>query len=159
MLPRRLGAVVAGRIEFPNFDRTNAPSGGASQPQVRLLALTAAHQWTEDEGEEGVMAHFDVVSEFPEAAAVVLSDDAGALLEWSGDIDGEAAGAVHAFTQQSLSQAGELLGLGIFERATIVGAAQACVLARQGGRVLAVYAASGRPLAALEKRVDATLRK
>jgi predicted regulator of Ras-like GTPase activity (Roadblock/LC7/MglB family) len=105
------------------------------------------------------MTDFDVVSEFPEAAAVVLSDDSGSLLEWTGDIDGETAGAVHAFTRQALSQAGEMLGLGTFERATIVGAARACILAQHGDRVLAVYAAAGRPLGALEKKLDATLAR
>ncbi|HSY21930.1 MAG TPA: hypothetical protein VK841_07440 [Polyangiaceae bacterium] len=104
------------------------------------------------------MKNFDVVAKFPEVSAAVVSDSSGAILEWSGDIDGEAAGAVHSFSMQSLAQAGELLGLGGLERASIVGPTKACVIAVQGDEVLGVYSLPGKAFSAVEKKLDVALR-
>ena len=103
------------------------------------------------------MNNFDAISRLPEAVATVLSDDSGSLLQWVGEIDGETAGAVHAFARQSLGQAGEMLGLGAFERVSIVSAKQACIVATQGNQVLGVYSAAGKAFLALEKKLEAAL--
>ena len=63
------------------------------------------------------------IAKFPEVTALVVTDDAGSLLESSGDIDGEALGAVHVVTMQALTRCGNALGLGSLQRVTVTGAA------------------------------------
>ena len=59
------------------------------------------------------------IAKFPEVVALVVTDDAGSLLESSGDIDGEAIGAVHVVTAQALTRCGifYLLGFERFQKA------------------------------------------
>jgi hypothetical protein len=99
------------------------------------------------------MKDINVIAEFPEVLGAVLSDASGALLDALGDVDGESAGAVHAYSLRALSQAGELLGLGGFERVTVLGPGQACVIALQGDAVLGVYVDPAKPLAPFEKKL------
>ncbi|MFC1642090.1 hypothetical protein ACFL5O_05295 [Myxococcota bacterium] len=105
------------------------------------------------------MKDFNVIANLPEVVGAVLSDPSGTLLDWSGDIDGEVAGAVNAFSVRSLGRAGELLGLGTFQRASIVGQTKACVISLQADAVLGTYVDAGKPLAAIEKRLHETLQK
>ena len=99
------------------------------------------------------------IADIPGVQAVVLSDANGALLEVTGSIDGEAAGAVHSFSVVSLTQAGEALGLGAFQRASIIGPQKSYVLTLTDEMVLAVYVAPGKPLSTVEKKLQDALQR
>jgi len=103
--------------------------------------------------------NLSLISKLPEVLGAALSDESGALLECSGQMDGEIAGAVHAFTVRALTQAGETLGLSAFERATIVGPSSACIVAVHDGIVLGVDVDPHKPLNAIEKRIWDTISK
>ncbi len=105
------------------------------------------------------MKNFDAIANFPEVVGAVVSDGSGTLLEWAGKIDGETAGAVHAFALQSLTEAGELLGLGKFERAAIAGPTKACVITLQGEEILGVYADPGKPFLTVEKKLETVIQR
>src|SRR5688572_6800722 len=115
------------------------------------------HQPTESEQLEG-MKDFNVIAKFPEVLGAVLSDPAGALLESFGDVDGESAGAVHAYSLLGLSQVGEMLGLGALERIAVTGPSKACLITVQGDAVLGVYVHPARPLAGIEKKLQDLLQ-
>ena len=99
------------------------------------------------------------IAKFPEVAAMVVTDDAGALLESSGDIDGEAIGAVHVVTTQALRRCGNALGLGNLQRVTVAGPRRACLIAIYEQEVLGVYVDPSKPMGAFEKKLEATLRR
>ena len=105
------------------------------------------------------MKDISVIAEFPEVVGAVLSDPAGALLDAFGSVDAETAGAVHAYSVVALSQAGELLGLGAFERAAIAGPGATCLLSVEGEAVLGVYVDPTKPLPALEKKLRDALHR
>lgn len=105
------------------------------------------------------MKELNVIAKFPEVQGAVLSDMSGALIDSVGNFDGEAAGAVHSFALSSLCQAGEVLGLGHFQRCSIVGPGKGCVITIEDGAVLGVYVDPNKPLSAVEKRIQDTLRK
>jgi hypothetical protein len=100
------------------------------------------------------MKDISVIARIPEVVGAVLSDPSGALLDAFGSVDGEAAGAVHAYSVLALSQAGEMLGLGSFQRAAVVGPKAACVLTLQPEGVLGVYVDPQKPLALVEKKLE-----
>lgn len=104
------------------------------------------------------MMDFNAIANLPEVTGAVLSDASGALLEVVGDLDGEAAGAVHAFSLLALSQAGEMLGLGGFQRAAISTPTHACVVLACEGTVLGVHT-EPRKLSALEQKLHNTLQR
>jgi len=97
------------------------------------------------------------IAKLPEVTAVVVTDDAGALLEASGDIDGEALGAVHVATIQAITRCGNALGLGQLERITVAGPKRACVIAIHEQEVLGVYVDGNKPIGAFEKKLEAAL--
>jgi predicted regulator of Ras-like GTPase activity (Roadblock/LC7/MglB family) len=99
------------------------------------------------------------IAKFPEVIAVVLSDVSGALLEATGDVDGEAAGAVNAVALRSLNAIGEQLGIGALKRASITGPGLACVLATNDQEVVGLYVDPSRPLGAFEKKLDGVLHR
>lgn len=99
------------------------------------------------------------IAKFPEVAALVVTDDAGSLLESSGDIDGEALGAVHVVTLQALSRCGNALGLGQLQRVTITGPRRACLIAAYDQEVLGVYVDPTKPIGAFEKKLETALRR
>jgi predicted regulator of Ras-like GTPase activity (Roadblock/LC7/MglB family) len=99
------------------------------------------------------------IAKFPEVAALVVTDDAGSLLESSGDIDGEAIGAVHVVTMQALSRCGNALGLGPLQRVTVTGARRACLIAVYDQEVLGVYVDPTKPIGAFEKKLETALRR
>jgi predicted regulator of Ras-like GTPase activity (Roadblock/LC7/MglB family) len=99
------------------------------------------------------------IAKFPEVAALVVTDDAGSLLESSGDIDGEALGAVHVVTMQAFARCGTALGLGAILRVTITGAKRACLIAVYDQEVLGVYVDPTKPLGAFEKKLETALRR
>jgi predicted regulator of Ras-like GTPase activity (Roadblock/LC7/MglB family) len=99
------------------------------------------------------------VAKFPEVTALVVTDDAGALLESAGDVDGEAIGAVHVVTTQSLMRCGNALGLGPLQRVTVAGARRACVISVYDREVLGVYLDPTKPIGAFEKKLDMALRR
>jgi hypothetical protein len=99
------------------------------------------------------------IAKFPEVAALVVTDDAGSLLESSGDIDGEAIGAVHVVTMQALTRCGNVLGLGPLSRVTVTGLRRACLIAIYEQEVLGVYIDPTKPIAAFEKKLETALRR
>jgi predicted regulator of Ras-like GTPase activity (Roadblock/LC7/MglB family) len=99
------------------------------------------------------------IAKFPEVAALVVTDDAGSLLESSGDIDGEALGAVHVVTTQALSRCGNALGLGALMRVTVTGPRRACLIAIYDQEVLGVYVDPNKPIGAFEKKLETALRR
>ena len=99
------------------------------------------------------------IAKFPEVAAMVVTDDAGALLESSGDIDGEALGAVHVVTMQALARCGNALGLGSLHRVTVTGPRRACLIAIYDQEVLGVYMDPTKPLGVFEKKLETALRR
>jgi predicted regulator of Ras-like GTPase activity (Roadblock/LC7/MglB family) len=99
------------------------------------------------------------IAKFPEVTALVVTDDAGSLLESSGDIDSEAIGAVHVVTMQALTRCGNGLGLGSLQRATVTGPRRACLIAICEQQVLGVYVDSTKPIGAFEKKLDTVLRR
>jgi hypothetical protein len=106
-----------------------------------------------------MIKHFQAITKFPEVIGAALSDSSGALLDCAGNIDGEAAGAVHAYAVQSLAQGGALLGLGAFLEASVVGPTKACVIALHGETVLGVYVDPSKPLALFEKKLHEALQR
>jgi predicted regulator of Ras-like GTPase activity (Roadblock/LC7/MglB family) len=99
------------------------------------------------------------IAKFPEVTALVVTDDAGSLLESSGDIDGEALGAVHVVTTQSLSRCGNALGLGPLLRVTVSGPRHACLIAVFDQEVLGIYLDPSKPVGVFEKKLDLALRR
>ena len=99
------------------------------------------------------------IARFPEVTAMVVTDDAGALLESSGDIDGEALGAVHVVTTQALTRCGNALGLGPLVRVTVSGSRRSCLIAVYDEEVLGVYVDPSKPFGAFEKKLDTALRR
>jgi predicted regulator of Ras-like GTPase activity (Roadblock/LC7/MglB family) len=99
------------------------------------------------------------IAKFPEVAALVVTDDAGSLLESSGDIDGEALGAVHVVTTQALARCGNALGLGPLQRVTVTGVRRACLIAIYDQEVLGVYVDPTKPMGAFEKKLETALRR
>jgi hypothetical protein len=105
------------------------------------------------------MKDISVIAKFPEVVGAVLSDPSGALLDAFGSVDGEAAGAVHAYSVVALTQAGEMLGLGGFQRAAITGPGAVCVLTMEGEEVLGVYVDPAKPLPTIEKKLRDALQR
>jgi hypothetical protein len=105
------------------------------------------------------MTDINAVANYSEVLAAVLSDPSGALLDSYGDVDGEAAGAVHSYCVQGLAQAGEILGLGVFHRSSVTGPSAACVILLHHEEVLGVYVDPRKPLGAVEKKLQETLQQ
>jgi predicted regulator of Ras-like GTPase activity (Roadblock/LC7/MglB family) len=105
------------------------------------------------------MKEFSAIAKLPDVIGAVLSDQSGALLEWSGAIDGETAGAVHAFMVRGFTQAGELLGIGTFQRVSVVGQSKACVVAVHNDAILGTYTDPTKSIANVEKRLQDTFSK
>ena len=98
------------------------------------------------------------IAKFPEVTALVVTDEAGALLESSGDVDGEALGAVHAVTTHALVRCGNALGLGQLVRITITGPRRACLIGIYDQAVLGVYVDPTKPMSMFETKLDTVLR-
>lgn len=99
------------------------------------------------------------IAKFPEVAALVVTDDAGSLLESTGDIDGEALGAVHVVTLQAVSRCGSALGLGSLQRISVTGPKRACLILAFEEEVLGVYVDPSKSIGAFEKKLDTALRR
>jgi predicted regulator of Ras-like GTPase activity (Roadblock/LC7/MglB family) len=99
------------------------------------------------------------IAKFPEVTALVVTDDAGSLLEASGDVDGEALGAVHVVTMQALTRCGNALGLGVLERITVTGGKRGCLIAIYEHEVLGVYLDPSKPIGSFEKKLETALRR
>jgi predicted regulator of Ras-like GTPase activity (Roadblock/LC7/MglB family) len=99
------------------------------------------------------------IAKFPEVTALVVTDDAGSLLESSGDIDSEAIGAVHVVTMQALTRCGNALGLGALLRLTVTGSKRACLIAVYDHEVLGIYVDPTKPIGAIEKKLESALRR
>ncbi|HET9954078.1 MAG TPA: roadblock/LC7 domain-containing protein [Polyangiaceae bacterium] len=105
------------------------------------------------------MLDLNTIAALPEVIGVALSDSSGALLETTGEIDGEACGAVHSFSVMAFTQAGEALGLGEFQRASVTGPQKACLIAVQEGAVLGIYVDPGKQFSVVEKKLQNILQK
>jgi predicted regulator of Ras-like GTPase activity (Roadblock/LC7/MglB family) len=99
------------------------------------------------------------IAKYPEVTALVVTDDVGSLLESSGDVDGEALGAVHVVTMQALSRCGNGLGLGSLQRVTVTAPRRTCLIAIYEQHVLGVYVDSTKPIGAFEKKLETALRR
>jgi predicted regulator of Ras-like GTPase activity (Roadblock/LC7/MglB family) len=99
------------------------------------------------------------ICRLPEVTALVVSDRSGAMIETTGEIDGEAAGPVYTVAAEALARAGEQLGLGELQRVSISGPATACVVAVHDEGVVGVHGDPRKPLAGLEKKLDGVLRR
>ena len=105
------------------------------------------------------MKNLNAITKYPEVLGVAVSDMSGALLECAGHIDGEMEGAVHAFTARALGEAGELLGLSAFERASVTCVKAACLIAAIDGEVVGVNVDPTKPFGISEKKIlDVLLR-
>jgi hypothetical protein len=104
------------------------------------------------------MKNFDVVAKLPGIVAAALSNDSGTLLQSSGSIDGETAGAIAAFSVQSLGNAGQALGLGSLQRIVVADPARSCMSVVLGDEVLSLYADSGKPFTIVEKKLEELIR-
>ena len=87
-----------------------------------------------------------------------MTDDVGALLDASGDIDGDAVGAIHVVATQALGRCGSVLGLGALDRVTITGPKRACLLTGRDHDVLGVYIDPSK-LGAFETKLETVLRR
>ena len=99
------------------------------------------------------------ITKLPEVVAAVVTDRMGMLLDSSGEIDGEAAGAVNAVSAEALAKTGEALGLGPLQRASIAGPTKVCVIALDDEEIVGVYVDPKKPLASFETKLDAVLRR
>jgi predicted regulator of Ras-like GTPase activity (Roadblock/LC7/MglB family) len=136
---------------------------------ARLALLTViparSARWRSAESKKGTpmsdLPHIakTQIAKFPEVTALVVTDDAGSLLESSGDIDSEAIGAVHVVTMQALTRCGNALGLGALERLTVTGPKRACLIAVYDHEVLGIYVDPTKPIGAFEKKLDSALRR
>lgn len=141
---------LEGGAQAEQLKRVEPSSSVRSGPAIRTQRITRKYNSMKD---------FNVIAKLPEVVGAVLSDTSGALLDWSGNIDGEVAGAAHAFSVRSLARAGDLLGLGNFQRVSVVGPTKSCVITLQGDTVLGTYVDPTKPLAAIEKKLHDTLHK
>lgn len=88
---------------------------------------------------------FTAVAKLPGVIAAVLSDPSGTVLEASGPIEAEMAGAIHSFVFQALTQAGTKLGFDEMKRISVMGPKQVCVLSRLNGNILGTYVDPSKP--------------
>lgn len=99
------------------------------------------------------------IVKFPEVVALVVTDDAGALLEMSGDIDGEACGAIHAVVIQTLVRCGEQLGLGDLQKTTLTALRRSCLITAYDREIIGIYVDASSPLTAFEKKLETAMRR
>jgi predicted regulator of Ras-like GTPase activity (Roadblock/LC7/MglB family) len=99
------------------------------------------------------------IVKLPEVTALVVTDDAGSLLEMGGDIDGEACGAIHAVVVQTLLRCGEALGLGELQRATLTAPRRSCLITIHDREILGIYIDASSPLTAFEKKLESAMRR
>ena len=97
------------------------------------------------------------VARFPEVTALVVSDISGALIDATGEVDGESIAAIIAVAVRSLNAIGDQLGIGCLKRASLTGVGLACVLAVNDQELFGVYVDPTKPLGAFEKRLDGLL--
>jgi predicted regulator of Ras-like GTPase activity (Roadblock/LC7/MglB family) len=97
------------------------------------------------------------IARFPEVTAVVVIDPSGAMIESSGEIDGEQVGAVIAVLVRSLNTTAEALGIGVLKRASLTGAGFTCLMGVTERELFGVYADPTKPLGPLEKKLDGVL--
>jgi predicted regulator of Ras-like GTPase activity (Roadblock/LC7/MglB family) len=97
------------------------------------------------------------IAKFPEVIALVVTDENGSLLESSGDIDGEALGAVHVVMTQAITRCGNALGLGSLERITVTSSKRACLITLGPQEILGVYVDATKPIGAFEKKLETAL--
>jgi predicted regulator of Ras-like GTPase activity (Roadblock/LC7/MglB family) len=88
----------------------------------------------------------------------VRGDLAGAFHDAVREQDGETIAAVMGFVSSAVIQAGEQLGLGALRRISISGETTGCVVAVEGDSVVTAWVAPGKPLATVEKFLEARAR-
>jgi hypothetical protein len=103
--------------------------------------------------------NFSLIARIPEVTGAALTDTSGALIDSAGQMDGEAAGAIHCYVALALSRAGEALGLGAFERSTMAASARQCLIFLHEGSVLGVNINPNKSASSIEKKICDTLAK
>jgi predicted regulator of Ras-like GTPase activity (Roadblock/LC7/MglB family) len=88
---------------------------------------------------------------------IVVADPSGALVDSSGEVDGESVAAVVAVAVRSLNTIGEPLGVGALRRATLMGSGFTCVVAATDRELFGIYVDPTKPLGPLEKKLDGIL--
>jgi predicted regulator of Ras-like GTPase activity (Roadblock/LC7/MglB family) len=99
------------------------------------------------------------ITKLPEVVAYVVSDREGMLLEANGDIDGEAVGAVYAVSADALARAGDTLGLGELQRASVAGPKTACIVSVHAEEIVGLHLDPRKPMAAFETKLEGALRR
>jgi predicted regulator of Ras-like GTPase activity (Roadblock/LC7/MglB family) len=97
------------------------------------------------------------IARFPEVTAFVVTDPSGALIEVTGDVDGESVGAVVAVAVRALNTAAESLGIGTLKRASLTGSGFTCLMAATDQELFGIYADPTKPLGPLEKKLEGIL--
>ncbi len=105
------------------------------------------------------MKNLNAITKYPEVLGVAVSDMSGALVECAGQIDGEMEGAVHAFTARALGEAGELLGLSTFERASVIGVKAACLITVVDSEIVGINVDPSKPFGIAEKKILDTIQR
>ena len=109
------------------------------------------------EGEDS-MSDLAMIASFQDVQGAVLGDLAGGFHDAVREQDGETVAAVMGFVASAIIEAGEQLGLGALRRISISSEATACIVAVDGSSVVTAWVAPGKPLATIERAVDAAAR-
>jgi predicted regulator of Ras-like GTPase activity (Roadblock/LC7/MglB family) len=99
------------------------------------------------------------ICRMPEVTALVMTDRSGTLVEASGDIDAEAAGAVYTVAAEAFERLGDQLGLGPFDRAAVTGVGSACIVALTEQGVVGIQVDPKKPIGAIERKLETLLRR
>jgi predicted regulator of Ras-like GTPase activity (Roadblock/LC7/MglB family) len=97
------------------------------------------------------------IARFPEVTSFVVTDTSGALIESTGEIEGESVAAVVAVAVRSLNSAAEALGIGAFRRSSLTGSGFTCLIAATERELFGIYADPTKPLGPLEKKLESVL--
>jgi predicted regulator of Ras-like GTPase activity (Roadblock/LC7/MglB family) len=111
---------------------------------------------SESEG-SGPMINVSTISKFPEVRSAIVADLRGALLESAGEPDAEGIAAIVGFVTSAMAQAGDLLGIGGLQRIVVSGPGSASILTINGDTIVVAFVDPSKPVAAIEKKLDAVL--
>ena len=103
------------------------------------------------------MADLSLLTRFPEIRRAVVGDRSGSVLDSVGEPDPESLAAVTGSVAESLTQAGEGLGLGALRWVSVEGEKQASIIAIDEDAIVAGRVDSPRSIGAIQKAVDAAL--
>ncbi len=95
------------------------------------------------------------IANMPDVAAIVLTDDTGALLDYKGVVvDPEMCGGVHLVATQMLAQCGNALGMGLLHKTAVIGRKHAWLILTFKQQVLGIHIDPAKPMSTFEKRLE-----